>query len=889
MSEDHHAQGTGPTVVVTKLRPPRIRAAAPPRERLLRHVDDLGLRVVVVAAPAGFGKSTLLAHWAARTRRAVAWVSLDEGDNAVARFWLHLVESLRPVVPAFADRATAALRSPRTPSTDALATALVNALAEVDEGVLVVLDDYHVIDHPDLHAGVAFLVDHVPEGVTLVLASRTTPPLPFARLRGRGEMLELGSEPLRATLDEAAAFLTTGMGLALEAEAIERLLHRTEGWFAGLQLAALALRGREGDDGALLGFGADHRLVLEYLTEEVVRGLDAELQTFLLESSVLRRMTPSACDAVLGRDDGAAMLRRVDDANLFVFEVEGADGSYRYHALFQAWLRRRLQEDDPSRARELEARAGARCATEGDTEGAIRHLLAADELLQAAELVVAASVPALQAGRVEALRGWLAALPEAEVASRGRLALASAWCELVAGDLRGIDRWLEIAAAADLDAEAAAEAVALRAQVAGARGRTEDAVRLARVALESLGTGSPWVRGNLWLGLGSALHRAGEVAEAGEAFDAAAVAFDADPGRYGWLGAMQGVADTRRLQGSLGAAARTYRAMLRDGEGTGSPLPALGHAAIGLAKVALERFELDDAERMIGQGLAIGGTFERGVRIDGLLTLALLQRLRGAWDEADATLLTAARESRTHGFDRVVGRAATFRAALAMATGDLAEARRWRAGGGDPGEGAVRFEDHHEHATAIRLALAERDLEASGRRIAACSAEVERRGSLGQALELSVLRARWALLAGRPDEVEATLDSALARAAPEGYVRPFLMDGTELVPQLERCARRARDVGDAHAALVLASAPHRAATAAASAPGTGAGLAEPLTERERAVARLLAAGNSNKAVARALDVSVNTVKTHVRTIYGKLGVKSRAQLVVRVRDDQLLD
>lgn len=888
MSADAPVPGPGRTVVLTKLRPPRIRAAAPPRERLLQHVDDGGLRVVVVAAPAGFGKSTLLAHWAARSRRAVAWVSLDEGDNAVERFWLHLVESVRAVVPGFADRAVAALRSPRTPTSDALATELVNALAGVDAGVVMVLDDYHAIDHPELHAGVAFLVDHLPEGVTLVLASRTAPPLPLARLRGRGEVLDLGSEPLRATLDEATAFLTRGMGLALAPEAVSRLLDRTEGWFAGLQLAALALRGREGDAGALLEFGADHRLVLGYLTEEVVRGLDDGMRTFLLESSVLRRMTPAACDAVLGRNDGADMLRRVDDANLFVFAVEGASDSYRYHALFRAWLRRRLDETDPGRARALEARAASWCAAEGDTAGAIAHLLAADDAKGAAGLVVEVAVPALQEGRVEALRGWLAALPEAEVAARGRLALACAWCEFVAGDLRGIARWLEIAEAADLDPEAAAEAVALRAQVVGAQGRTDEAVRLARVALAGLGAGSAWVRGNLWLGLGAALHRAGEVVDAGDAFDAAAAAFDAVPGRYGWLSAMQGVADTRRLQGSLGAAARTYRAMLRDGEVRGTPLPALGHAAIGLAKVALERFELDDAEALLDEGLAIGGAFERGVRIDGLLTLALLQRLRGAWDEADATLLTAARESRTYGFDRVVGRAAAFRAALAVAIGDLAEARRWRAAGGDPGDGAVRFEDHHEHATAIRLALAEGRLEDAGRRIAACSAEVERRGSLGQALELSVLGARWALRAGRPDEVEATLDVALARAAPEGYVRPFLIDGPELLPHLERRARRARNVGDAHATRVLACAPHGAAAGAAVAPA-GAVLVEPLTERERAVARLLAAGNSNKAVARTLDVSVNTVKTHVRTIYAKVGVKSRAQLVVRVRDHRLLD
>jgi LuxR family transcriptional regulator, maltose regulon positive regulatory protein len=882
------APEAGPVVLRAKLTPPRQRAAAAPRARLLERADDPELRLVVVAAPAGFGKSTLLAHLAARGERRVAWLSLDERDEAGPRFWRHLVEGLRDTVPAFAERAATALTSPRPPSSEELAAELVNALATADEGVLVVLDDYHVIQNPDLHAGVAFVIERLPPGSTVAIGSRTAPPLPLARLRARGELLELGADDLRANVDEAAAFLVDGMGLALDTDAVERLWRRTEGWFAGLQLAALALRGRERDADALDAFGADHRLVLDYLSEEVLAGLEPSLQTFLLESSVLERLSAAACDAVLERDDGASMLRLVEESNLFVVALDASGTVFRYHALFRDWLRRRLAAADDARVRVLEARAATWCIEQGDTEGAIPHLLATGDVESAARLVADAADGALRAGRVVELRAWLGALPREVVRSRAQLALASAWCELVAGDPRAIVTWTDTADdAADLTAAGRAEVAALRSYVASIRGDVASATRLAEDALAALTHDTPWVRGILLQGLGAARYQGADLNGAGEAFDLAANAFEAAGSRYGWLHSMLGVADTRRPQGALRAAERAYRAMLMEDR---VRVPMLGHASIGLGKIAIERFALEEAQALVEDGIAIGGGLERGVHIDGMMTLAFVHRLRSAWAEADAALRDARREAARYGFDRAVRRIATFRAALSLAAGDVEDARRWRAGGGAPSSEAPRQGDHYEHVTLARLSLGEGDAEAAGRRIDACLVEARRRGLVGNVIELLVLRSRAASSAGRRETAEATLDEALELAAVEGYVRPFLHDDEALLPALAARARRARGLGDAHAERVVAAAGGLVADPAPDTPAPASGVSgfEPLTDRERTVLRLLAAGNANKAIARALDLSVNTVKTHVRTVYGKLGVRSRAELIVRVRDEGLL-
>lgn len=882
---------TQAVVVTTKLRPPPPRGAAPARERLFERWRGAGGRVLCVVAPAGFGKSTHLAHWGMRADRPLAWVSLDGRDNDPVRFWAHVVAALEPYAAAFASEAGAALASPRPPDAEALVPALVNAL-DAAGPVVLVLDDYHAIENPDVHAGVALLLDHLPADATLAIGSRVQPPLPLARLRGRGEVLDLDAEALRATPAEARDFLVDGMGLELTDDDVERLRERTEGWFAGLQLAALALRGRERDASAVAAFGAEHRLVLEYLTEEVLRGLDAATTEFLLGTSLLGRLTADACDALLGRSDGARMLRRLEAANLFVVALDDAGSAFRYHALFAELLQREASARDPERVRDLHGRAAAWFAGQGDVDEALRHWRAAADLGDGAAMehacvaVEATVLAALQDGRVADLARWLAALPTADVAARPRLALGHAWANLVAGDPRAIPGLLEGVAApledADANVDLVGEAAALRTHVAAIQGATDRAIAIAEAALPRLAEASGWTRGNVSLALGSARHRAGELAAAGEAFAAAAAAFDAERERHGRWNALQGLGDTRRLHGDLAGAEQAYEAMLSPEDGIGAQAPVRGLARIGLGKVALERYELDVARRHVAAGLDAGGTFERGIWIDGYLTRAVIERCLGDTDAAAATLATAAAFAARYRFSRAVERVTTFQAALAVAKGDLDAARAWRGTLGDRFRGPPRFEDHQEHATLVRLALAEGDLAGARARLAECLPPLAARGLLGQWLELAALEVRVELADGRPRAAERLLATALEAARSAGYVRPFLQDGDALEPLLESLVEQATSP---HARAVLArrvDAADDRAHAAILPPDI-----EPLTDRELDVYRLLLEGASNKAIARALDVSVNTVKTHVRTIYAKTGRSSRAQLLAWARSAEL--
>ena len=875
-----------PRVVATKLRPPPPRAAAPPRGRLLERLRRERARVVRVVAPAGFGKSTLLAHWATQDDRRFGWVSLDDRDNAPTRFWAHVVAALEPMAPSFAAQAGAALASPRPPDADALVPELVNALDGAGP-VALVLDDYQVIERADVHAGVAYLIDHLPVGATLAFGSRTQPPLPLARLRGRGEVLDIDVDALRASPEEARSFLADAMGLALGAADVERLQTRTEGWFAGLQLAALALRGREHDAAAVASFGGDHRLVLEYLTEEVLRGLDPDTTAFLLDTWPLRRLTADTCDALLGRQDSAALLHRLEMANLFVVPLDDAGTTYRYHALFAELLEREALARDRARVRELHARAATWFRQLGDVDELLHHARAAAALGDdramdgAAEAVERSALPALQNGRVAELERWLDALGDPHQTARPRLVLARAWVDLIVGDPRSIPAHLD-ALAEDLGADAAdadlvGEATALRAHVSAIRGDTDEAIRVAEASLPHLGAASRWTRGNVLVGLGAARHRAGDLAAAASAFADAAAAFDGDHERHGRWNALQGLGDTHRLHGDLDAAVRAYDAILEDVGG--APLaPVHGLARIGLGKVALERYDLAVARDHIAAGLAAGGIFARGIWIDGFLTRAVVERCLGDLDAAAATLATAATYAARYRFARAVARVATFQAALAVQSGALEAARAWRAEIQDAYAGAPRFEDHQEHATLIRLALAERDFGAARERLARCRPTLEARGVIGPWLELAALEARLEMADGRPRAAERVLANALGAADQAGFVRPFLQDGDALVPVLESLAAGG---GAAFARHVLA---RRVSPGSGEAPRPSLPEgAEPLTDREVEVYRLLVVGASNKAIARALDVSVNTIKTHLRAIYAKTNVSSRAQLLARLR------
>ena len=617
-------------LLATKLHVPRTPPGFVPRPRLLRALTaGLGRGVVLICAPAGFGKTALLADWALRGSRPVAWLSLDSGDNDPARFWRHAVAALDQVRSGIAERVGPLIGPPAPPSFEGLVIALINELASRpgEDEVLLVLDDYHLLESRPVHESLTFLLDHLPPGLRLVLASRSDPPLPLARLRARGELAELRAPELRFTADEAAVLLREAAGPGLPDAAAAALTVRTEGWAAGLQLAGLSLRGHADVAGFVAGFGGSHRYVLDYLTEEVLGRQSDEVRAFLLETSVLERLSGPLCNAVTGRNDGRAMLEGIERAGLFLVPLDEVRGWWRYHQLFADLLRVRLRQQRPERIPALHRNAAVWYEDHGLADAAVRHAVAAGDMNWAARLTERYFDELFYLrGEGATLQRWFAALPANLVRTRPRLLLAQAaqadsggHVEEVGGLLDGAENAYADAAeepfepsagqAASLLVNIPATIAVFRAYLAELRGDAEGATSFASRALAEIGDGERMLdfmtQGHLaianWLG--------GRLTQAEHTFVSSITGWRVAglPTLIAW-GAHH-LGQVQRAQGRLDAALGTYRQALEVNAPPGGPTtPAAGIAYVGLGEVAYQRGDLDAALRYLTQGVALSGS-----------------------------------------------------------------------------------------------------------------------------------------------------------------------------------------------------------------------------------------------------------------------------------------
>jgi LuxR family maltose regulon positive regulatory protein len=896
-------------LVATKFHVPR--AGFVPRPRLLaRLAKDLGRGLTVVCTPAGFGKTTLLGDWARRSRRPVAWLSLDAGDNDPARFWRYVAEALERVRPGTCAPLEALLRSPQRPPREAVVTAVINQLVTVPgkDAITLVLDDYHLIEAPPVHAGMAFLLDRLPPGLRLVLASRADPPLPLARLRARGQLAELRAADLRFTLEETAAFLREATGLDLPPASVAALQDRTEGWAAGVQLAALSLAGHADPAGFVATFAGSHRFVLDYLTEEVLARQPEHLVRFLLETSVLERLSGPLCDAVTGRTDSQAVLEGLERANLFVVPLDEVRRWWRYHHLFADLLRARLAHERPGRVPGLHRAAATWHEEHGFADDAIRHAMAAGETAWAARLVEQHVEELLRRSEGATLNRWLAALPADSVRSRPRLCLAEAVSAVVGGRLEAVEPLLADAERAfamtgeephepstpralSVLANVPASIAFLHAEVARLRGDAACAIARDQEALAHLGESdwllhsliawnqavADWQRGRLGQAERALAAVAAERRAAGEGYLAIRVSHD--------LGQVQ------LAQGRLGAALDTYRQGLEATGEAGDQLPHLGIAHVGLAEVLYERDELPAALEHATQGVArcrhLADTTPLAI---GLGMLARIRQAQGDVAGAVEAIGQADRVELSPQIVSLLNPAPVWRARLLLANGEVAAAARWADERGLRTDGELSYPREGEYLVLARVLLAARqrgrarDLLA---RLHALAVAQERAGSV---VELTALRA---LACDDQPTALAVLAEALSLGGPEGYVRVFADEGAPMARLIGRLAatRRAGEAGPAAAVApryldrlgrTFQPSGRDVAQHASDTAGV-AGLVEPLSDRELEVLRLLAAGRSNQQIADELVVVLATVKKHVGHILGKLGAANRTQAVARAR------
>ena len=898
-------------LLATKLHVPGPRPGFVPRPRLAARLEDgLARGVVLVCAPAGSGKTVLLADWARRGGRPVAWLSLDAADNDPARFWRHAVAALDRARPGIAEPVGPLLGRPAPPSFEGLVTALINELAAQPGGdeLLLVLDDYHLIDARQVHASMLFLLEHLPPGLHLVLASRSDPPLPLAGLRAAGQLAELRAGELRFTAEEAAALLGETAGDVLPAAAVAALVARTEGWAAGLQLAGLSLRGQPDLAGFVAAFSGSHRYVLDYLTDEVLEGQPGQVREFLLETSVLERLSGGLCDAVTGRTGGQAMLERVERANLFLVPLDEVRGWWRYHHLFADLLRARLQAEQPGRVQALHRAAAAWSEEHELADDAVRHALAAGDAAWAARLVERHVEALLGRGEGATLRRWLSALPAESVRDRPRLCLAQAVGAIVGRQVEAVEGLLDdaeralavtgdephepsVPRAVSVLANVPASIAFLRADLARLRGQAALAADHDRRALAELGE-DDWlmrsmVRWNLavadWLfgRLGPAEQVLAEVVAerqaAGQGYLAMEVCYD--------LGQVQ------RAQGHLDAALTTYRQALESAGEGGSEAPHLGMAHVGLAEVLYERDELAAALDHATRGV----TLCRQLAFTQPLAtgLAVLARIRHAHGDVAGAVEAIGEAGQARLSPQVIvllNPVPSQRARLLLAQGDVHAAAQWTTAAGLSPDDEPDYPREPAYLVLARVLLAQDEpgpaLTLLQRLLAAASSQ----GRTGSIIEIQALQALALAACGEEASAVERLAEALTLACPRGYVRVFADEGAPMRALLtELSGARA---GQQHAAgridpgclaaLVRAcgqadAAPPRRAVAALP------GLAESLTDRELEVLRLIAAGRSNQRIAHDLVVALDTVKKHVTHILGKLGAANRTEAAARAR------
>ena len=904
-------------LLATKLNVPGSRPDLVPRPRLAQRLDEgRGQGLVLACAPAGYGKTVLLADWVRRGRHRVAWLSLDAGDNDPARFWRHTVAALDRVRPGISERMGQLLEPPPPPSFEPVVTALINEVAgqpDPDEALLLVLDDYHVISSPLVHESFGFLLEHRPPGLHLALASRSDPPLALARLRADGQLAELRAADLRFTPGEAAALLQqvaaapggARPGAPLPDAVAAALAARTEGWAAGLQLAGLSLRGRSDVDGFVAAFTGSHRYVLDYLAEEVLERQPSRVREFLLETSVLERLSGELCDAVTGRPGSQALLEQVERAGLFVVPLDEVRGWWRYHHLFADLLRARLQQEQPGRAPELHRNAAAWYAERGLADDAIRHAVAAGEMTWAARLIERHYDAIFQQGENTTIQRWISALPAELARSSPRLLLAQAWMALVGGDVEAAGAPLDAAERAFADAAnepfepSVGRAASLLANVpaaiglAGAylavlHGDAEGTAASASRALAALGEGE-WVLHSvgLWM-LAIAEWVSGRLADAERAFVS---------GIAGWRAASQytvaawgcyHLGHVQRAQGRLDAAARCQQALDAITAPARSPLPTSGPAYVGLGEVAYQRNELDAAFRHASEGIVLCRQFaDLRALAAGLATLAWIRQARG--DPAGAREAIGEARQAGPGPAGLLNPVPAQHARLLLAQGNLTEAARWTTEGGLSADDEPDYPREGGHLVLARVLLAqgeaERALALLGKLRAAAAAQ-DRAGSL---IEIGALRAL--ALAARSEEraaVEA-LAGALLAGCPQGYVRVFADEGAPMAALLGRliAAQRSGQAASGIPLGCLARLQH-AFDSEHPVPAHGRatspqGIVEPLTSRELEVLEMLAAGRPNQAIAGQLVVTLDTVEKHVTHLLDKLGAANRTEAVTRAR------
>lgn len=913
-------------ILATKLYvpPPRQRAVA--RPRLFQRLDEGSLRkLTLISAPAGFGKTTLVSEWIAASAPSVAWLSLDTGDSNAARFLTYLSAALGQIAPDASEGVLDAFVSSNTHDEEFL-TALINEIASFTDDFVLVLDDYHTIDSVDVHRSLSFMLENLPPQMHVIITTREDPPIPLARLRARGQLTELRAADLRFTPDEAGQFLSQVMGLALSADDIAALEKRTEGWIAGLQLAALSMQGLQDAHGFVSAFSGNNRYIVDYLIEEVLNHQSQEVREFLQQTSILDQLSGPLCDAVrmdVQEPDNSpndmvdlaqttrsqALLEMLEKDNLFVVPLDERRNWYRYHHLFSDVLRAHLQHDQPDLVRILHRRASQWYENNGLRADGIRHALAGEDYCRAAALIELAWPEMDQSFQPSTWLAWKTALPDEVVRNRPVLTAGHAWAMLDAGEMETGESYLQAAEALlkapsrELIVEDEEQFQKLPASIATARayhaqalGDGAGTVRYGRRALDLLPADDHVRRGPADALISLAYWANGQLEEAAQALMDAMAEFELAGQLSFAISGTFGLADIRLAQGRLRQAEHVYQRSLRLAVRDGAPVArGAAYLYLGLSEVRREQGDLNAAARLMAKSKALNEQPPlTNWQYRYYLDQARIMETRGELDTALALLDEAARHYvRTPVPD--LRPIPAMKARLWLLQGRIDMALSWASTAGVTADDELDYLREFEHMTLARTLVAQyeqqrsqnyiRDAQTLLRRLLHDAEENHRNGS---AIEILILLALAQHSAGDVDAALVSLGRALGLAEPEGYLRVFVDEGPVMAELLASWKGRRAGQSAYVEELLSAFTGHESEDASPVHAPTGQQPVDPLTDRELEVLQLVAEGLTNREIGERLYLALDTVKGHNRRIFGKLQASTRTEAVSRAREARLL-
>jgi LuxR family transcriptional regulator, maltose regulon positive regulatory protein len=892
-----------PELLITKTRQPLLPSDWVARPRLSsKLVEALKHKLVLLSAPAGYGKTTLVIEALRGYKKPIGWISLEASDNVPGNFWNYLIMALQSVIPGVCQNVINALQLPQPPPVEWLLTNILNSISSYDSEFILVLDDYHNIESPTIHEAVSFVVEHLPPEIHLVIASRIDPPLRLARWRVKGDIAEIRAVDLSFTTQEVTAFIKNTAGITLSEQDLSMLENRTEGWVAGLKMAALSLQGKKDISGYIKAFSGSNRYILDYLAEEVLRQQPLGINQFLLETSMLERMCGPLCDALTGRSDSQLTLAQLEAANLFISPLDDERYWYRYHQLFATILYNQLVRDEPQLVNLLHQRASLWYEKEGFTEGAINHALLGGDAERAATILE--NVAARMLGQNQGIRllEYSSRIPEPIVLASPWLCVCFAWAALTANSPEILSKMLSRAVEALSDVpqklslysranlqRIKGHMLSLESFIAQAQGDIPRAIHLSEEANRELPATSIddlLTRAVNSINLAAHYQKTGDITKSVPLLEELIAAGRRGDYHYAIVAGQGSLANIEMQLSRFDKVTALCNEAIEQGTRWGGicPLPATSLAYVVLGQLDYEQNELDSAEDNLKRGIELGeSSFFWEAVIKGYLSMARLVQVQGNFRLATEYIQRSEKLGPWVTAPPEVHQIPAIKARLALRQGDIPIASDWSRQQeiSLPLNKLPDYQQEYAYLTLVKVKLVLDDCQGIPAYLDQFINNASRQERSAAVIEALMLKAQALECLGQSDESVSALDGALSLAEPSGYMRTFIDEGNRITGTLRRIITAGKNIAYASKLLDIINAqlPSHSPTSK-----TTAGLVESLSERELEVLKLIASGKPNKEIGSTLFLAIGTVKKHTNNIFGKLGVESRTQAIARARE-----